>query len=83
MSVCVICGAYAPPDPNTGYRADRLCHRCQADGYSETPEGVELQPLRVECAWCKQELRPGPEPASHSICDACKQKVEADLPCPI
>jgi hypothetical protein len=37
--------------------------------------------LRLACAWCGRELRPGVEPTSHGICDPCAKDflIEAGL----
>lgn len=31
-------------------------------------------PLRVVCAWCQSEMKPGREPVSHGICNGCFAK---------
>lgn len=31
------------------------------------------------CAYCKKEMRPGPEPTSHGCCPPCKEKELAKL----
>ncbi len=81
---CPICGAWAPPDPETGYDAEELCGACQADGYSETLDGqiVREEPALV-CAWCGIVLRAGGSPVSHGVCPTCAAQV-ADEPqaCP-
>lgn len=32
----------------------------------------------VICAWCDLTMRPGTLPASHGICDTCRQALEDD-----
>lgn len=34
---------------------------------------------RLVCAWCARELRPGPEPTSHGICEACQAQALAQV----
>lgn len=48
MSTCTVCGCFAPGDPDTGYDADSLCPSCQADGFTETIDGVIVNVLHDE-----------------------------------
>jgi hypothetical protein len=35
--------------------------------------------LRVVCAWCETEMRPGPKhPVSHGICPKCSERMFAE-----
>jgi len=34
---------------------------------------------RVVCAWCKEEVSPGIEPVSHTICPTCLEKHKEEL----
>lgn len=32
---------------------------------------VDDGPMRKQCAWCQQEIAPGREPTTHTICTPC------------
>lgn len=48
MSLCTLCGRWAPPDPETGYDADGLCPTCQADSWTETMNGLMVRSDQAE-----------------------------------
>ena len=45
------------------------------DGYQEALNYLTTPASRLICAWCKTDLRPGSEPASHGICSECAAEM--------
>lgn len=34
---------------------------------------INRRSFRVECGWCRAELKPGKSPTTHGICQTCKE----------
>ena len=41
----------------------------------EVEAELERGLLKCICAWCKEVMREGAEPATHSICEQCREKI--------
>lgn len=46
---CVICGRFAPPDPETGYDVDGICPGCASNGWTEIQgSGGAMRVIKVQ-----------------------------------
>ena len=79
-SICAICGTLLSTGDARIIRS--ICPACVAAFYGlsvlqmaerrrEARRYLPGVTIKSACAWCQLVLRPGIEPATHSICDKC------------
>lgn len=48
-------------------------------GITPVVEPIDLRPMAKICSWCDRIVSEGRRPASHSICQSCKDNMDAEL----
>lgn len=46
--ICPLCGAFSPPDPETGADFDEVCPSCGERGFTTTSDGTIIRELDVD-----------------------------------